>query len=453
MGTWPLPFESAMKRLLGLESAALLNALNEPPPVSIRLNPLKPISNDGDVVPWCREGSYLHQRPVFTLDPAFHQGCYYVQEASSMFIGEILRQTIPADRPIRALDCCAAPGGKSTHLLDGLHPDSLLVCNEVIRSRVPVLTQNLVRWGRSNAVVTSSDPDRYAGLTGCFDLILVDAPCSGEGMFRKDPAAACQWSPEHVSLCRSRQQRILQAVWPALRENGILIYSTCTWNEEEDEENLNAFARECDAESVRLNTDASWGVMEVEANGTYGYKFFPHRLKGEGFFAGVLRKKSATAEPGPKRDRPDRKPAEPADLKNLLMQPDRFEFRQDREVWYAELGSHSSFLRLLDQSVERVRSGLRIGEWKHGKFIPDHDLSMSVDLNHQSLPKLELDHDDAVRFLRKETVSAPGSGMHLVRHRHHGLGWANLLPGRMNNLLPTNWRIRMNADQGAPGPF
>ena len=213
----PKEFEHALRGKLGDSFTHFLNCLEEPSPTSIRLNPNKPFTLEGESVGWCKWGRYLEQRPVFTLDPALHAGAYYVQEASSRFLEQAIVQTVAVSKPIRVLDLCAAPGGKSTHLLSLLHPESVLVSNEVIRSRASILAENIQKWGHSNVVVTNNDPEDFSKLPGFFDVIVVDAPCSGEGLFRKDPHAMEEWSPANVELCAKRQRRILEDVWPALK--------------------------------------------------------------------------------------------------------------------------------------------------------------------------------------------------------------------------------------------
>ena len=247
----PDAFAAQMQQQLGSDYEAFAAALATPPPVSIRLNPRKPAVDIVGLtpVPWCAEGFYLPSRPVFTLDPLFQAGAYYVQEASSMLLAEAIRQTVgkrkpyAGQAPLKALDLCAAPGGKSTLLASALPPHSVLVCNEVIRSRVPVLRENIDKWGYANVVVSHHDPDDFAPLAGFFDLVMIDAPCSGEGLFRKDPKAMNEWSPEHVMLCAARQGRILAASAPLVAEDGWLIYSTCTYNDAENRQAMQWLCR------------------------------------------------------------------------------------------------------------------------------------------------------------------------------------------------------------------
>jgi len=232
---FPPAFEQRMRPHLDKSWEEFEQAHQQFPPVSIRFNPKKAHSPiDLTIIPWTSHGYYLGERPSFTLDPLFHAGSYYVQEASSMFLEQAFLQAVDRTKPINVLDLCAAPGGKSTHLLSLMNKESLLVTNEVIRSRASTLAENIQKWGYDNVAVTNNDPQDFKRLSGFFDVIVVDAPCSGEGLFRKDPGAMGQWSTDNVALCARRQQRILNDVWPALKEGGILIYSTCTYNELEN---------------------------------------------------------------------------------------------------------------------------------------------------------------------------------------------------------------------------
>lgn len=256
---------------------------------SIRINPAKQskIQNLNSKVLWSQYGYYLSQRPSFTFDPLFHAGCYYVQEASSMLLEQALAQTVDLSQPLRILDLCAAPGGKSTHIQSLISKNSLLVSNEVIRSRANVLKDNIIKWGCENVVVSNNDPKDFTKLENYFDVILVDAPCSGSGLFRKEPAAIEEWSKNNVQLCSQRQQRILADVWPALKKDGILIYSTCSYSKEEDEEIVKWVMDNFFVEVRSLVVENSWGI--IESGG--GYRCWPGKVKGEGFFIACFQKK------------------------------------------------------------------------------------------------------------------------------------------------------------------
>ena len=280
--------------------------------VSIRLNPSKAgqrsTNNEQlEKVPWSSNGYYLPERPSFTLDPLFHAGAYYVQEASSMFLEEVLKQTVDLSKPLKVLDLCAAPGGKSTLIQSIISKESLLVSNEVIKTRVNILSENITKWGAANVIVTNNDPADFLRLKNYFDVIVVDAPCSGSGLFRKDPNAITEWSESNVQLCAQRQQRILADIMPSLKDGGVLIYSTCSYSQQEDEAISDwlieqfkpaRMTRSDGVESLRFKVDESWGIVETvsEKENAYGYRFYPDKVKGEGFFIAAFKKKSFDIE-------------------------------------------------------------------------------------------------------------------------------------------------------------
>jgi 16S rRNA C967 or C1407 C5-methylase (RsmB/RsmF family) len=285
----PQAFQVQMQQLLGDEWDDFAAALQQPAPISIRYNPYKNTASPAalEKVSWSPNAYYLPERPVFTLDPAFHAGAYYVQEASSMFVGEVIRQLFPIQKPAKVLDLCAAPGGKTTDLLSCLPAQSLLVCNEVIRSRFQILKQNVIKWGQSNVILSNHDSKDFARLNGFFDVILVDAPCSGEGLFRKDPGASSEWSPNNVQLCTGRQKRILAKAADLLAPGGVLIFSTCTYNRKENEGNASWMMNTFGLEPISLDIPEAWNIVYRDI----GYQFYPHRIKGEGFYIAVMTKK------------------------------------------------------------------------------------------------------------------------------------------------------------------
>src|SRR5688572_13773005 len=296
LSSLPKEFEDTLRGKLGESFDHFLNSLQQPSPVSIRHNPYKPFNLEGEQIAWSKYGKYLRERPVFTLDPAIHAGAYYVQEASSMFLEQAITQAVDLTKPLRVLDLCAAPGGKSTHLLSLLNQESLLISNEVIRSRASILSENIQKWGHQNVIITNNDPEDFSKLEGFFDVIVVDAPCSGEGLFRKDPDAMQEWSLANVDLCCKRQRRILADIWPALKTKGVLVYSTCTFNEQENEENLQWLQKQNDVEGVSLTIDKDWGIETVQVGKLKGYRCYPHKVKGEGFFLSAIRKNEPQEE-------------------------------------------------------------------------------------------------------------------------------------------------------------
>ena len=290
---FPLHFLEHLAGTPGMSEGAFVEAHLKSAPVSIRLNPHKKSDQFIDLpkIPWCEFGRYLPSRPDFTLDPLFHAGAYYVQEASSMSVWSALDELFPIKNDLRILDLCAAPGGKSTLIASWLDEKGLLVANETIRSRAGILTDNLNRWGASNVVVSNNDPRQFAKLPGFFDVIVADAPCSGSGMFRKDSGAMKHWSQEAVVHCAARQERILDDVWPALNTGGILIYSTCSYSEAEDERISEWVSRELHGEFLKLSAlERIDGIVSTEG----GYRFYPDRIAGEGFYLSVIRKTEAS---------------------------------------------------------------------------------------------------------------------------------------------------------------
>src|SRR6478735_365824 len=271
---FPQPFIAELQQHFGeAQASELLAALEQPSLFSIRMNPKKWKEElNGEKVGWAKWGEYLQERPVYTLDPKFHAGGYYVQEASSMFLEQAFIQLGLGDQPLVALDLCAAPGGKSTHIVSLLHEKSLLVSNEVIRNRATILKENLVKWGYPNICIVNNDPEEIGKLEGVFDVIVVDAPCSGEGMFRKDHDAIAEWSEANVKLCAQRQQRILSDIWPSLKQGGYLIYTTCTFNHQENDDNVKWLIETKEAENISIKHDAAWGIETARLEGAEGYR-------------------------------------------------------------------------------------------------------------------------------------------------------------------------------------
>ncbi|HEV8512481.1 MAG TPA: RsmB/NOP family class I SAM-dependent RNA methyltransferase, partial [Cyclobacteriaceae bacterium] len=377
-GMFPPAFTQRMQAKLQEDWNKFLSAHTLPSPISIRINPLKSGRKDLEKILWTDFGYYLEQRPSFTFDPLFHGGAYYVQEASSMFLEQALKQTVDLSQPLKVLDLCAAPGGKSTHLLSLLNDQSLLVSNETIRSRATILAENIQKWGNNNVIVTNNDPEDFQQLEGFFDVIVVDAPCSGEGLFRKDPDASKEWSEESVELCALRQQRILSQVWPSLKENGILIYCTCTYNEKENEDNLNWLIKEKGAESIKLKADRDWGVEEINVKNTFGYRFYPHKTKGEGFFISVIQKKDEQHETSIHRkktfDHPPTKIKER--LSDWFKNSEEAEFVKHDDLILALPKNYLFEIEFLSKFLKVIQKGTALATAKHEKLIPEHAFAL-----------------------------------------------------------------------------
>jgi 16S rRNA C967 or C1407 C5-methylase (RsmB/RsmF family)/NOL1/NOP2/fmu family ribosome biogenesis protein len=447
---FPNAFAESMERKLANDWPAFVDSHNQPSPVSVRVNPRK-ISDalSDNRIPWTSSGFYLRERPVFTLDPLFHAGAYYVQEASSMFLEQALKQNTDLTADLRVLDLSAAPGGKSTHLLSLLNENALLVANEVIRSRASILLENIQKWGHPNCLVTNNDPQDFSNLTGFFDVIVVDAPCSGEGMFRKDPTSMKEWSPENVQLCSARQRRILEDVWPALKENGVLIYSTCTYNDLENEQNLVSFSLNHKIDFEKIKLDPAWNVEESSSGLVLGYRFFPNKVKGEGFFLSVIRKREGE-DSAKKKFKAILQPAarnKISSVENWIKSPSiEFEFFQHNQLIYALPSTLSADINHLLNHLRFIYTGTNIAEVKHDKFIPEHALALSVNLNKTQFNRIEVDKHTAIQYLRRESLKLPGEqpGYALLQHSSVPIGWVNVLPNRANNLYPSDWRIRMD---------
>jgi 16S rRNA C967 or C1407 C5-methylase (RsmB/RsmF family)/NOL1/NOP2/fmu family ribosome biogenesis protein len=422
-------------------------------PTSIRINPFKRSSiKTREQVPWCAQGYYLDERPSFTFDPLFHAGCYYVQEASSMFIDHILKNIRPDnDDPVKILDLCAAPGGKSTLINSAIQPTDLLVANEIIKTRVPILCDNLNRWGTANNVVSNNDPRDFGRLPGFFDIILVDAPCSGSGMFRKDPAAMNEWSEANVNLCHQRQERILADIYPALKENGHLIYSTCSYSHQENEDILDWLCETFEMESLRIPIYKEWGVVETQSNQhkAWGYRFYPGKVKGEGLFAAVLKKKESSGQlPSFKTKGNQKLAAKEIDaVKKYLIAPDDFYFFKVNDEWLAINYEHKDSLDTLQRHLYLKKSGVRIGKLMGNDLVPDHELALSIHINKDMVLQTELDYNQAIQYLRRENIDLyiKDKGWSLMCYERQPLGWAKLLPNRINNYYPKELRILTSA--------
>lgn len=445
----PSEFITRTRNLLGEEEYTRLeSALSAPQPVSVRINPFKPVDIEGTSVPWCPDGRYLPERPSFTFDPLFHAGCYYVQEASSMFLGHAVSSCI--NGPVVALDLCAAPGGKSTHLASVLPQGSLLVSNEVMRNRLPVLVENMTKWGRPDIMVTGCDPSAFTPLESLFDLIVTDVPCSGEGMFRKDPVAISEWSPANVDLCIQRQRRIISDIWPALRPGGILVYSTCTYNTGENEENIQWIVNELGAEPVTVPYPEEWGITPSLLPGCDlpVHRFLPHRTQGEGFFLAVLRKNpdsDAKAEftlPR-RRDRVRRQPV-PPQASALLSDSPEYSLSFDGETVVARPAAYADLMDYLSGALRVVRSGVPACTVKGKDFIPSHSFVMSSLFGNDSLPQVSVSQETALSYLRRDSIVLPGDtprGFVVVTFKGRRLGLVKNLGNRCNNLYPQEWRI------------
>ena len=504
MAAFPKEFVEIVRAVFGGRAQQVLDALEGGESVTaVRANPAKISASDlrsrfasaAEDVPWRGDAFYLSERPVFSLDPLLHAGAYYVQDPAARFVGSVADAVISAEnRPLRVLDLCAAPGGKSTCLAAALSSDDLLVANEVIGSRAGILAENLVKWGPFNSVVTNADPKNIGSAYLSFDIILADVPCSGEGMFRKDAGALAEWSPENVNLCAQRQRRIVADVWDSLAEGGWLIYSTCTFNSSENDGNVEWICRELGAEIVpvkgapnsggsllaeellsltlatslpqsatsslrdnyqlagpsrymtpRVETSSAsncrpaWGAMPTK----YGLQFAPGITMGEGQYVAVMRKISPakTSKQG-KASKPSK--GVPCSWALPDMNCVEVETSAGRML-KAYPAALESAIHQIEASLRTIRSGVAVASVKSRDLVPQADLALSQAFNPGAFPQVALTRDQALQFLRCEALQLPDApkGFLTVTFDNLPLGFVKNLGTRANNLFPQAWRLRM----------
>lgn len=444
--TLPNEFTTYTRQLMGEELFHLLQeGLSGEAPTSIRVNPFKAtLPEDADSVPWCQEGLYLTSRPAFTFDPALHAGLYYVQEAASMFVCEVVRQLI--DKPITMLDLCAAPGGKSTALRSVLPKGSLLFTNEPVKNRASILKENIIKFGHPDVIVTNNFPRDYRKAGLMFDAILADVPCSGEGMFRKDPGSIEEWSIQNVEKCRVLQRSIVEDIWLCLQPGGILIYSTCTFNAHEDEENASWIAEQLGAEFITLDIPEEWHITGSLVSGIPACRFIPGKTRGEGLFLTVLRKKG-TQENNRKAAKNAQKEHYNNNVHDLTTQwlNGSFSCITEKDFLRAIPTTWTSLYNNVKSKLHILHAGVGLGTIKGKAVVPDASLALSTSLRADAFPTAELSYLDAIRFLRREPVELPQEcprGFVVVTYMGHPLGFEKNLGTRANNLYPQEWKIK-----------
>lgn len=417
--TLPTAFEVYTKQLFGEERYNIFcKGLQESSPVSIRINPFKTSETTqvaDNLVPthvaWCAEGFYLNSRPNFTFDPLFHAGAYYVQEASSMFLSHVLRHLVR--KPVALLDLCAAPGGKTTCARTAIKEGSIVFSNEPINKRAQILAENVQKFGHSDVVVTNNYPRDYKKTKLSFDVIVADVPCSGEGMFRKDPQAIAEWSEQNVENCWKLQRSIIADIWDNLKPGGLLIYSTCTFNAHENEENIAWILSQYDAKLLEVPTENTWNITGSlienplkEGQPFPVYRFIPGFTQGEGLFMAIIKKGGTSTNLEP-----------------------------NSEKLVAEAN------KKLKVMVHGVKQGIIKGK----KIIPDHSLALAINGDRSSYPNVEIDYETAIKYLRHEAImlsAVAPKGIVTLTYRGHAIGFANNLGNRANNLYPQEWRIK-----------
>jgi len=447
----PPAFLSSLENLPGFNKNAFVQTHRSGEQVvSVRMNPAKHLKLNTQhttfqKVPWSSAGYYLPERPSFTADPLFHAGAYYVQEASSMFLEEVMKQTCDLTKPIRVLDLCAAPGGKSTLILSLITADSLLLSNEVIKPRVNSLIENITRSGAPNVIVSNNDPRDFKSLQSFFDLIVVDAPCSGSGLFRKDPAAINEWSLQNVEHCSLRQHRILTDIFSSLKPGGILIYSTCSYSECENEE-ITDWIMNHSLASLRIRLDPCWNVVEsLSAHKAYGYRFYPDKVKGEGFFIAAFKREDdvdISRQPVNKDKLQLLTQNELNIIKTFVDHGLSLHYIKWKDDVLALPGGVFDNLGLIQSNLYLKKAGINIGSIIRNELIPSHELAMSTILNN-NLPFIETDKATASKYLRRQELNIVTSltGWVLLKYNKLPIGWIKILPNRINNYYPKEWRI------------
>ncbi|MBX6381210.1 MAG: rRNA cytosine-C5-methyltransferase [Thermoflavifilum aggregans] len=464
MNSLPEDFLKSLSSLPGAQPQALLEAHTQKPPVSLRLHAAKwqkwtgkeaedaakpwlPVSES---VPWAEHAFYLKEKPAFIFDPLFYAGAYYVQEASSMFVDFVVRQWAErrTSSPALLLDLCAAPGGKSTILLSHMQPHDLLISNETVPARWQVLQENLIRWGCPQIILTQLEARHFQAMPQDFDVILVDAPCSGSGMFRKDRRMPALWKRNSVLSCSRKQQHLLQDIWPVLKPGGWLIYSTCSFSPEENEQVIDRLMAETGADPVLLPIPESWHIVITHSpqHQAPGYRFYPDRLQGEGFYLAVLQKplhhpsRKPTAAETPRHAFIWEKTTADAALAYLEPSADLSCFRH-ADTWFAFPSAQLSLLQHISQRMPIRQAGLCLGQMKHD-WVPDHALALSLALR-KELPAVALSREQALHYLQKQPLSLPEltPGWYVVTYAQFPLGWIKSIGHRINNYYPKSWKI------------
>lgn len=441
-------FRTMLAEAIGISAAdALLHTLaSSEPSVSIRVNASKGarIPDGVRLVPWDDNAFYLSERPLFAADPAWHQGMYYVQDASSMAVAVIARYIantyFDEVEALYYLDACAAPGGKTIAAIDALGPGAFVVANEADSRRASVLAENLCKHGSIDTAVLHGQAQRLGSLREAFHIISVDAPCSGEGMMRKEPEAVAQWTPALVESCAHMQRDIVSSLWPALKPGGVMLYSTCTFNRHENDEVVEYMCRKLGAERIAIDSSAFPGAIA----GENGLRFLPGLVDGEGLFVAALRK-------------PGIIPSEEINKTRLpKAHPDieRFAHRaiadmDDKTIFGENIvrKCHTPLISRLMQVKGIMSIGLQPGVLKGRDIAPTHALAMSTALRSDFLPTTELHYHRALAYLRGESLTDIDSdiptGFIAPSWNGRPLGIAKNIGRRANNLYPDAWRLRL----------
>lgn len=438
-----------MRHLPGGEALdGLVRALCESDPVvGVRINRRRGVSIPANAarVPWAPETGFIvrGERPRFTMDPALHQGLYYVQDPSSMIVGSIVEQIAASMSHPVYIDACAAPGGKTTAAIDALSDTALVIANEFDRKRAEALRENIVKWGYDNVVVSRGDTSRIGRLGPVADIIAVDVPCSGEGMMRKDDDAVSQWSSGLVDRCAALQREIVANVWPALKPGGFLIYSTCTFNIAENEDNIRWIIEEFGATPVDITSFGTNGLAGAIGSDIPALRFIPGRIDGEGLFVAVLRRPGESADIHPTlRAVKDDRVAQP--LRAWLNTPDRYLLAIDGDCVYARRRHDAPLMRHICDTLDVLSAGVEVGHLKGRDYQPSHAAALAGLLGSDAVKGcVEVDYHVAIAYLRGEAVSIDAPrGIVMLTYGGFPLGLVKNVGNRANNLYPAPWCIK-----------
>lgn len=440
----PGEFGERMKMQLGDEADAFFHALGQPSPTSVRLHPAKGKAGFplGEKIPWCADGYYLEARPQFHLDPHWHGGAYYVQEASSMILDAVISRLSLPDVPKIWLDLCAAPGGKSGILARHMATGDVLIANEINGTRRSILYENLVKGGYLNTCITGLAPSSFPASIA--DIILIDAPCAGEGMMRKEPEAIRQWTPQLVHSCSLLQRDIVRSAFTSLKPGGLMIYSTCSYSPQENINNVLSFLEAYGMECIPFSFPEEWNICTLHHEGATGYQLFPHRVKGEGLFFAVLKKQeAATDRVSHKKNSTSFFPV-PTLLLGWLQDPVKFLTSRSSSTFDLITSATSPVAMEPINHLHGVQWISQAGELKGKDFIPSHFLAMS-DEGSPSIPSVRLNQNEALDFLERKIPSpSPESaeGWHLAQYEGTNLGWLKKTSQGWKNHYPMSWRLR-----------
>lgn len=432
---YPEAFLDRMRGQLKNEMPAFLRALNEPALRGIRFNPMKPcrmemIPGIGEKIPWEPEGYYLSTESDAGNRVLHEAGAYYIQEPSAMLPARVMN----AQPGEKILDLCAAPGGKSTQLAAMMNGQGLLVCNEPVPKRALILSRNIERLGIGNALVISAYPDQIAKQwPEGFDGVQTDAPCSGEGMFRKHPETRTEWSPENAAGCAERQAEILDAAALLVRNGGRIVYSTCTMNPAENEETVRCFLKrhpEFEPEGFELNG----GIQAPDGM----FMMYPHRFGGEGQFVAKLRKRGNAVASLPEN--------------RSFSKPDKTEtgvvksFECNAPEITGKIGNVLFSLPDCPETgrLKVYRAGIHLGELRGRIFIPDHAWALAGSF--EKIPFTGLEADAAVRYMSGETVDGDTKGWQILTYDGCALGWGKGSDGIIKNHYPKGLRKSLTSD-------